>query len=88
MRFNGQRFDATFWGVIILGSLLAGTFGCFGLAVAAQTSSTEATGIISVSDTLRQMEQPRTTIRMGVMTERLHNGGIASESVVLADAVR
>jgi hypothetical protein len=88
MRFNGQRLDARFWGFIILGSLFAGTFGCLGLAAAAQTASTEATGIISVSDALRQMEQPSGKIRKGVMTERVRNGGVMPESVVVAEAVR
>lgn len=70
MSFNGQRFDARFWGPVVLAFLLTATFGCFGLAAAAQTASAEAGGIISVSDSLRQMEQ-RNKMREAIMGERL-----------------
>jgi hypothetical protein len=88
MRINGQGLDAKFWGFIILAALFVGTFGCFGIAAAAQAASTERTGIISVSDTLRQIDPPSSKVRNGVMTERIRNGGVMPESAVVAEAVR
>ena len=70
MSFNGQRFDARFWGPVVLALLLTATFGCFGLAAAAQTATAGSGGIISVSDSLRQMEQ-RNKLREEIMGARL-----------------
>ena len=69
MSSNGQRYDAGFWGPVVLAFILTATFGCFGLAAAAQTATAEAGGIISVSDSLRQMEQ-RNKMREAIMGER------------------
>lgn len=91
MEFNGHRFDARFWGPTLVGVLLAGTFGCFGMAAAAHSTSPDATGIVSVSDALRQMDETRGgKIRRGVMTERIRNEVIpervAPETLAVGEA--
>jgi len=56
MSIDSQRFDARFWGMAIVGSLLAATFGCFALAAVAQTGAADTAGIVSVTEALRQVE--------------------------------
>jgi hypothetical protein len=87
MSFNGQRFDARFWGPLLLAFLLTATFGCFGLAAAAQSATAEAGGIISVSDSLRQMEQ-RNKMRETIMKERHRAETPHPDSIVMTDVPR
>ncbi|MBX3201271.1 MAG: hypothetical protein KF894_24250 [Labilithrix sp.] len=35
---RSARWDAPFWAFLLAGLLLAGAFGCFGVAIAAQAS--------------------------------------------------
>jgi hypothetical protein len=70
MSFHGQRFDARFWGPVLFAFILTAAFGCFGLAAAAQSATAEAGGIISVSESLRQMEQ-RNKMREAILGERM-----------------
>jgi len=87
MSFNGQHYDARFWGPVLLAFLLTAAFGCFGLAAAAQTATANSGGIISVSDSLRQMEQ-RNKMREAIMTERHRTDHARSESVVMTETAR
>ena len=57
MSINSQRFDARFWGMAIVGSLIAATFGCFALAAVAQNAATDTAGVVSMTEALRQVER-------------------------------
>ncbi len=87
MNHNGQRFDARFWGPLLLAFLLTATFGCFGLAAAAQAATAQAGGIISISDALRQMER-RNKMRETIMNERQRAETRRPDSVVMTDVPR
>ena len=87
MSFNGHSFDARFWGPLLLAFLLTAAFGCFGLAAAAQAATAEAGGIISISDSLRQMEQ-RNKMREAIMSERHRAGTPDPASIVMTDVPR
>ncbi len=87
MSFNGQHFDARFWGPLLLAFILTATFGCFGLAAAAQTATAQAGGIISISDSLRQMEQ-RNKMRETIMNERQRAETPKPDSIVMTEVPR
>ena len=87
MSFNGQRFDARFWGPLLLAFLLTATFGCFGLAAAAQSATADSGGIISISESLRQMEQ-RNKMRETIMNERHRAETAKPDSIVMTDVPR
>jgi hypothetical protein len=78
MRSISAQFDARLWGFIIVGALSAGAVFCIGLAASAQASTiASSAGIISVSETLREIDargaaaQRAARNRQGVMIERL-----------------
>ncbi len=87
MSFNGQHFDARFWGPLLLAFILTATFGCFGLAAAAQTATAQAGGIISISESLRQMEQ-RNKMRETIMNERHRAETSKPDSIVMTEVPR
>ncbi len=87
MSLNGHCFDARFWGPLLLALLLTATFGCFGLAAAAQTATAETGGIISISDALRQMEQ-RNKMREAIMNERHRAETPRPDPIVMTDVPR
>lgn len=87
MSSNGQHYDARFWGPLLLAFLLTAAFGCFGLAAVAQTATANSGGIISVSDSLRQMEQ-RNKMREAIMAERHRADHPRSDSVVMTETAR
>jgi len=80
MSNDSPRFDARFWGPVLVCSLLAGALGCFAVAARAQTAAADTTDIITV------------TMREGVMTERLRTGVVTErvrpETVIVAAAGR
>lgn len=78
MRSISAEFDARLWGFIIVGALSVGAVFCVGLAAAAQANAiASSAGIISVSETLREMDargaaaQRAARNRQGVMTDRV-----------------
>jgi len=44
------RFDGPFWAALIAGILLVGSFGCIGLAAAAQSASVLDAPVLAVGD--------------------------------------
>jgi hypothetical protein len=86
MRFNDKRFIIKFW--LFAGTLLAGSVGCLSIAANAQSSAFDKTKIVSVSETMQQLEK-KPGVRQGVMTERLRRGEtierIRQESWVVAE---
>jgi hypothetical protein len=81
MRFDGLRLDAPVMGLVLVGALLVGCFGCFALALSlsTQTISQGEGGILSMSETLRRMEnealakeQRRALSREAAVTEAMH----------------
>ena len=72
---------------MLLAFILTATFGCFGLAAAAQTATAQAGGIISISESLRQMEQ-RNKMRETIMNERHRAETSKPDSIVMTEVPR
>jgi hypothetical protein len=72
-----NRFDASFFGKVFFGALLAASLGCFGVAGSTLASVTSDPGIVSVSAVYGARKPEPARIRVGIMTERVRGNSAA-----------